>query len=78
MAYKSTHLKREFIINEIITIHYFEYMKDFFFSGESHDFWELMYVDKGELRVTADASVHLLGTGDVIFIAPTNFMPCTP
>lgn len=73
MAYKSTHLKREFIINEIITIHYFEYMKDFFFSGESHDFWELMYVDKGELRVTADASVHLLGTGDVIFHRPNEF-----
>ena len=29
-----------------------------------------MYVDKGELRVTADASVHLLGTGDVIFHRP--------
>lgn len=73
MAYKSTRLKREFNIDEIITIHYFEYMKDFSFSGESHDFWELMYVDKGELQVTADASKHCLSTGDIIFHRPNEF-----
>lgn len=73
MAYKSTGLRREFCINEIITIHYFEYMKDFSFSGESHDFWELMYVDRGELNVTADTSTHMLGTGDIIFHRPNEF-----
>lgn len=73
MAYKSTLLKRDFEISEIVTIHYFEYMKDFFFSGESHDFWELMYVDKGEMLVTAGTSQHLLRTGDVIFHQPNEF-----
>lgn len=73
MAYSSTRLKREFDINDIITIHCFEYMKDFSFSRESHDFWELMYVDQGELQVTADTSSHHLVTGDMIFHRPNEF-----
>lgn len=40
MTYIKITLKRE------ITIHYFEYMKDFVFHGESHDFWEFLYVDR--------------------------------
>ena len=47
MTYIETKLKREIVIDSIITIHYFEYMRDFVFRGESHDFWEFMYVDKG-------------------------------
>lgn len=38
MAYVSTKLKREFQIESIVTIHYFEYMNDFVFTGETHDF----------------------------------------
>ncbi len=73
MAYKSTVLRREFFINEIVTIHYFEYMKDFSFSGETHNFWELMYVDKGDLIVMADTARHQLHTGDIIFHRPNEF-----
>jgi hypothetical protein len=36
-------------ISKIVTIHYFELSKDFSYPGESHDFWELHYVDKGHL-----------------------------
>lgn len=47
MTYIPTPLKREIIIDAVVTIHYFEYMRDFVFPGESHDFWEFLYVDKG-------------------------------
>ena len=46
--YKYT-LNRIFEIPQIITIHYFEYGNDFTFEGESHDFWEFLCVDKGEV-----------------------------
>ena len=49
MTYIKTTLKREIAIDSIITIHYFEYMKDFVFHGESHDFWEFLYVDQGSV-----------------------------
>lgn len=29
MAYESIRLKKEFVIDQIVTIHYFEYMSDF-------------------------------------------------
>ena len=46
MKYTATRLKKMFVINEIVTIHYFEYMKDYKYTGESHDFWEFTYVDR--------------------------------
>ena len=54
MSYQFTELKEELIIKKIVSLHYFEYMSDFTFPGESHNFWEFLYVDKGELQVTAD------------------------
>ena len=41
MEYESIVLKDEITVRKIYTIHYFEYMKNFEFPGETHDFWEL-------------------------------------
>ncbi len=49
MKYKNTILKTTLSVSSIISIHYFDYMSDFSFPGESHDFWELLCVDKGRL-----------------------------
>lgn len=73
MTYLKTTLKREIVIDSIITIHYFEYMKDFVFHGESHNFWEFLYVDKGSVMVQSGKSHHLLNAGDVIFHEPNEF-----
>lgn len=73
MTYISTKLKKEFLIESIITIHYFEYMNDFIFSGESHDFWELLYVDKGKVSVQANDRQYILTAGDIIFHKPNEF-----
>lgn len=73
MTYISTKLKKEIEIDEIITIHYFEYMKDFVFSGESHDFWEFLYVDKGEIIVQSADKFYRLHAGDIIFHKPNEF-----
>lgn len=73
MAYIPTPLKREIVIDSIITIHYFEYMRDFVFQGESHDFWEFLYVDKGTILVTAGETEYKLNTGDIIFHRPNEF-----
>ncbi len=73
MAYISTRLKKEFEITEIITIHYFEYLKNFVFHGESHDFWEFLYVDKGTVMVQAASEHYQLHAGDMIFHRPNEF-----
>ena len=70
--YKYT-LNRIFEIPQIITIHYFEYGNDFTFEGESHDFWEFLCVDKGEVSVTADTKSYSLKKGNIIFHKPGEF-----
>ncbi len=73
MAYVSTILRNDIIIEKIVSIHYFEYMSDFFFEGESHNFWEFCCVDKGEVEVTADHQSHTLQKGQIIFHKPNEF-----
>lgn len=66
-------LSRLFNISEIVTIHYFEYGTDFSFDGESHDFWEFLCVDKGDVTVQADHNIFHLKKGDIIFHKPNQF-----
>lgn len=60
-------------IKRIITVYYFEFTKDYSFSGEAHDFWELVYVDKGQISIEADGVVHLLQEGQIAFHKPNEF-----
>ena len=60
IQYKKTKLKEEFVIRHLVTVHYLEYSKNFTFSGEQHDFWEFLYVDKGEINVIAGDTTHRL------------------
>ena len=73
MAYIKTTLQKEITVQSIVTIHYFEYMKDFVFHGESHDFWEFLYVDKGSVAVQAGEKRFHLNAGDIIFHEPDEF-----
>lgn len=74
--YESITLKEELHIRKIYSIHYFEYMKDYVFDGESHDFWEFVFVDSGNLFVTAGDQEVLLASNEMIFINRTNFTHC--
>ena len=73
MTYIKTKLKRSIDIDAIITLHYFEYMKDYVFDGESHDFWEFVFVDSGNLFVTAGDKEVLLASNEMIFHKPNEF-----
>lgn len=53
-----------------VSFHYFEYTPSFEGVAESHDFWELVYVDYGELITVGGECRHLLHSGDVIFHEP--------
>lgn len=66
-------IKEEFNIESLVSLHYFEFARDFVFEGESHDFWEFLYVDKGEVEVAADKNGYILKQGDLIFHKPNEF-----
>lgn len=60
-------------ISEIYTKFYQEKGTNYNFSGERHTYWELTYVDKGELLTTIDGVSYHLKQGDLIFYAPMQF-----
>ena len=61
------------VVERIVTIHYFEFTKDYGFEGESHDFWEFAYADKGELICSRGEGDILLRQGGIIFHKPDEF-----
>lgn len=73
MAYKSVVLEDSVTINRIISVHYFQYMSDFSFPGESHDFWELVCVDRGEIDALAGERRLTLKKGNILFHKPNEF-----
>lgn len=60
-------------INKIVTIHYYEFGKDFTYDGESHNFWEMVYVDKGRIEVCAGSRKFYLNQGEAAFHKPNEF-----
>lgn len=73
MDYIKTRLRETFSIKKIVTVHYFEYSKDFYFSGEAHNFWELIYVDRGRVDISRDGSWLSLSQGEIAFHKPNEF-----
>ena len=73
MDYVSTKLQRDLVIDSIVSIHYFEYPVDFHYPGESHDFWELIYCDKGKLLIHAGDRDLVLSHGQAFLHPPGQF-----
>lgn len=73
VEYPKINLDKVIEIEQIVSLFYFEYAKDFVFQGESHDFWEFLYVDKGKAEVMADTEGYQLEQGEIIFHKPNEF-----
>lgn len=70
MEYIRTILKKEIEVEYLVTVHYFEYGKNFNFKPERHNFWELVYVDKGEATVESGDVRYALRQGEIFFHKP--------
>ncbi len=71
--YKKNKLKENFKINSLITVHYFEYTRYVEFEGESHDFWEMIYVDKGSVEIMTHDGNFPLYQGQITFHYPNQW-----
>ena len=65
--------EKNFNVSKIITIFYMEISKSFKYDGERHDFWEMVYIDKGEMICTADKNRFILKSGEMTFHKPNEF-----
>lgn len=57
-------------LHSLFTIHY---ENNYEFSGETHDFWECLYVLDGSLCVSSDERIYNMSEGDLIFHKPLEF-----
>lgn len=59
-------------VSKIVTINCFSYGKNFYFPGEYHDFWEMVYLEQGQMIATANEKDFLLKPGEAIFHKPNE------
>lgn len=71
--YSGTPLKEIIRIERLMSLHYFHYTKEFGYTGERHDFWEMVYVDAGEAGVVAENNGYCLKQGEAIFHKPNEY-----
>lgn len=70
--YFKNSLKSILKISGIYTVHYFKYGKNFTVAPEKHDFWEMVYVDSGEVGIITDDKEFTLKQGEAFFHRPNE------
>ena len=73
MKITPTVLTQNIVIDELYSVHYFEFSKNYYFAGESHPFWEFVYVDKGEIDICMGDEHHRLKQGNIAFHQPNEY-----
>lgn len=66
-------LDKVFKINTLYTAFKNKFSPDYFFSGESHNFYEIVTVTDGVIGVTAGSDVYLIHAGEAIIHEPMEF-----
>ena len=70
MEFKLRTVEKEIEILGFNCIYYFELGKDFSHPPEKHDFWEMVYVDSGQINAVTDGIGRTVKEGEVIFHRP--------
>ncbi len=70
MGFIPTDICDDITVDKLYTIYYFEFMRNYEFLGENHDFWEIIYVDKGDFTFSLDEKKLLVHSGEAVVIAP--------
>lgn len=73
--YKYNECKIENIIDitSMVSAFEFDYPDNYIFKGESHDFWEIMLIKKGNVNVIVDNKVYHLNNNKLIVFRPNEF-----
>ena len=73
MCWQLLKLEKPIDIKGLYTFFYFEHGRQFGSGGERHNFWELVYVDNGELSIATDNTGYILAQGSVMFHKPMEY-----
>lgn len=73
MEYTPLKMERLLRIEKLYSLHYFQFAAGYIFPGEKHNFWEMVYIDRGEADIGAGKQVIRLRQGQMIFHRPNEF-----
>ena len=65
-----TKVKNDITLDGFHSIYYFEFGKEHYHLPESHNYWEMVYVDKGKIVAFSDGKSSTLDEGQAIFHKP--------
>lgn len=71
--YGKAEIGGNFEITELYTAFRRDYKTGYYFSGEFHDFWEIVIVLSGEIGITAGSRVMRLSRGQCVLHCPSEF-----
>lgn len=63
-------IREQIRITALYSMFITDYESGYTFSGETHDFWECVYIMRGEVCVSANERIYNLGEGEIIFHKP--------
>lgn len=73
MIFTAHPIREQLRIHDMYSFFRVHYDPDYQFSGETHNFWECLYLLGGELCVCADDRVTTMHPGEIIFHKPLEF-----
>lgn len=66
----SREVKEQIKITSMYSLFETDRKSGYSFYGESHNFWECVYIEKGSIRVSADERIYSMTENDIIFHKP--------
>ena len=70
MVWQAYPIKEQIQITDMYSLFEAHYEKGYAFPGESHNFWECLYVMDGEVCVSGNERVYNLSQGAIVFHKP--------
>lgn len=71
-------LEPVYCVTHLVNASSYHIPADYTSPGERHDFWELVYVDRGEVTIWANENKYLLKTGEMAFHRPNEYHNVLP
>lgn len=66
-------VERLIYVDSLVTLYDFQRPAGYFFPGETHNFWECVFIQDGAVTATADERVYQLSTGNLLLHKPMEF-----
>ena len=70
--YFNYQINKVITVKNLITVEYLDISSSFFYPEETHDFYELTYVDSGRISCFVNGRESVLTQGDFLLIPPQN------